>query len=188
MDTPKKSVWIPPLGSLFGGRDEDRVQMNPATAYRRAESKTQARILTTAASLLAVFALIVYGGNFIQKTPQQTSVGAMVNIPDAVQGIVTDVDYPAGSFFVGVEESTDPDIAGGQDLWSVVLPPGASFDGQNDVLKTCFSVSDFRSISGAISAPCQDIVAVGRSVIVQFVVVDVPRGTMTAKKIYGQAK
>lgn len=187
MADPKKTVWLPFLTPQNEDTSGRNMQMNPFTAAAQSDSKQNIRMMMTAGTLMAVFAVVMFGTTWVTQRRQNTAVGAMVNIKNAVQGIVTNVDYTSRAFTLGVQSSTNAEVSATKiPTWSVTLAPGASFETEGDVLKICYSVSDLeRSLADAATIPCGEIVKVGKTVVVEYVTIDTKLGAMTAKSIYG---
>ena len=147
MSGQKKKIWLPfaQPGSSPKESGLSGIQLNPISAINRTESKYSVRMMMTAASLLAVLAVILVGNGYLQNKPQTTDINASVTLKQSMRGTVRQVDQSANTFSVNPNFSYDPVISrAAKPLWVVSLRPGQVFTGRQAGVGTCFTVPDLR--------------------------------------------
>ncbi|MFC1647165.1 hypothetical protein ACFL1A_02665 [Patescibacteria group bacterium] len=173
------------------GRGVPKIQLNPLSAFARNESKLYVQQVLSGLSMLAIFAVVAIGGlGWVQKK-QSVTVDANVNYKKSIQGIVTSVDNLNNNFSLQYKFSVDPDISQTNiDQWKIGLPPGEFFgSNRQTVSATCYTVQDLKSQTNQVTpARCDDVVRVGKEVLVEHVVLKVRSREMIAKTILGEKK
>lgn len=169
---------------------DSRIQMSPTSAIATSESRARMQNILTGLTMLMVLAILFIGTRYYQTQSAKLDVSASVDMAHSVTGAVASVDYRNNSFTLLYSESRDPDIAAlDVPKWTVYLPPGEKFTGKQTMpLKVCMTVPDFSSLTSATPQTCASVIQPGRSVLVEYLIVNADAQTLVAKTVIGTGR
>lgn len=188
MTNINESVFVPQWKRGF---DDDNavsgIQINPSTAIEQSKSRAKKQQLIAGLGMIAVLIVVFIGGLSSVRQEQTVSVEASLTLKKGLMGTVTTADYDTNTFTMTYEDSQDPQIIDAAiDQWIVTLPPGTQF--LNDQpQETCFTVPDIQgSLEVRVNAPCERVVNLGDTILVEYLILTPETHRMVAKTIIGE--
>jgi hypothetical protein len=187
MDNRGKKFYLSQLFPAWDkpNKSDYRVQLNPRTAVAQSEARLRMQSLVSLTAVVLVF-LGLIAANSIKQKP--IDIQASFDFKKSLSGSIASINASESSFVITYLSSQDQTIQQAmKKTWQVQLIPGKSITTSRFSEKTCFLIDDLaKSPRLATPADCRDVVTVGRTVLMDYVFLNIPQGNVVVRSIIGK--
>jgi hypothetical protein len=166
-------------------RSDYRVQMNPRTAILESQSRIRVQQLIGLTAILVIF----FGLIAVNSLPRKPlNIQASFDFKRSLTGKVSAINYVKNSFELTYLSSQDQKIAGAEKKTWIIQPiPGKSVITSKASDSLCYLIDNLNSNLGQAKATdCSTVVSVGRPVLMEYIFLNIPNGTIVVKSIIGE--
>jgi hypothetical protein len=177
------SQLFPPWNK--SARSDYRVQMNPRAAILESQSRIRMQQLIGLTTILVIF----FGLIAVNSLPRKPlNIQASFDFKRSLTGKVSSINYVKNSFELTYLSSQDQKIIDAKKKnWIIQPAPGKSVITSKASDAMCFLIDNLKSdLSEAKATDCSTVVSAGRPILLEYIFLNIPNGTIVVKSIIGE--